>query len=70
MGECWGQPELMFLYMMFSGSTNDVFTFLENTKRSQMVKCHAGGAKQQEALTTLGKWAEKRQMNVSMARAR
>lgn len=70
MGECWGQSELLFLYTMFGTSTNDVSTFLENTKRSQMVKCHAGGDKPQEALTTLGKWAEKRQMNFIAVRAR
>lgn len=55
--------------MMFCHSTSDVSTFLDNAKLSQMVKCRTGGDKQQEDLTKLGEWAERRQMNFSIGRA-
>lgn len=50
---------MLLSQMMFSWSTRDVSTFLENIKLSQMVKCQADGDKQQETLTKLGEWAEK-----------
>ena len=54
--------------MMFSCSTSEVSTFLDDTKLSQMVKCQTGGDKQQEDLTKPGEWAGKRQMSFRMIR--
>lgn len=59
------RPSWCFSKWLFSHNTSDVSIFLENFKLPQMVKCQASGDKQQEDLTNLGEWAEKRQMSSS-----
>lgn len=54
---------------MFSCSTSDVSTSLDNTKLSQTVKGQTGGDTQQEDLTEPGERAETRQTRSSAVRA-
>jgi hypothetical protein len=52
------------LKLVSSQHTSYASIFLENTKLSQMAKCHAYSDGQQERLTKLGEWAGKRQRSL------